>query len=352
MSCTNPLRAFDTGYFTENGKPLYKITNCHENYIKKPISQDVALSQKPQDVFQDFFIRDYIEIPCGKCEHCRLTYSKEWMQRCMLEEKAWQHNEMLTLTYDEQHVPKAQGIDLRTGEVLEVNTLCKKDVQDFLKRLRFHWSKKYGEDNIRFYMCGEYGEKFGRPHYHLLMFNFNVRDKKEYKKSQKGFQMYHSQIIEDIWGKGHIELNAITPETCAYVARYVLKKQKGGDAKDYYKSQGKVPEYTNCSRRPGIGFDYYNQNKDKIYEYDKIFLLNNKGLQKLKPAKYYDRLFDAEDTDTMTKIKEGRKRLAKRRQETIDALSGLTKEQQMEYKANAIKDRLKYLQRGYESSGL
>ena len=337
MSCTNPLRAFEVGINPETGKSAIRIVKKNQKGIVR---------------YDNTWTEEYIELPCGKCEYCRLTYSKEWMQRCMLEERAWEHNEMLTLTYNEEHVPKAQGVDLKTGEVQEVNTLCKKDVQDFLKRLRFHWSKKYGEDNIRFYMCGEYGEKFGRPHYHLLLFNFNCRDKKFYKKSQKGFDMFHSQIIEDIWGKGHIELNAITPETCAYVARYVLKKQKGGTSKDWYAVQGKVPEYTNCSRMPGIGYYYYEQNKDKMYEYDKVHLVNSKGLQTLKPAKYYDRLFDAEDTERMQSIKEARKNLAKRRQETLNALSGLTPEQQMEYKANAIKDKLKYLQRGYESSGM
>lgn len=352
MSCTNPLRAFDTGYLTDSGKPLYKITNNNVNFIRKPISRDVAYSQLPRNVYGDVFITDYIEIPCGKCESCRLTYSKEWMQRCMLEQRAWKYNEMLTLTYDEEHVPKTQGTDLTTGVVDEVNTLRKKDVQDFMKRLRKYWSTHYNEDNIRFFMCGEYGEKYGRPHYHMLMFNFNVRDKKFYKKSQKGFDMFHSQIIEDIWGKGHIELNAISPESCAYVARYVLKKQKGKNSKEYYEIQGKVPEYTNCSRMPGIGYYYYQDNKEKIYEYDKINLVNNKGLQTLKPAKYYDRLYDAENTLSMESIKEKRKELAKRRQETQNAISGLSEKEQRENKSNALHSRLKYLQRSYEDSGI
>jgi len=340
MSCTNPIRAYNVGTNPDTGKAILLFPPKDKNKNKNNSFVNPCV--------------DIVELPCGKCTHCRLTYSKEWMQRCMLEEKAWQYNEMLTLTYDDEHVPKTYGIDSETGEVLtdKVNTLCKKDVQEFLKRLRRQWEYKYGEDNIRFFMCGEYGEKFGRPHYHLLMFNFNVRDKKFYKKSQKGFDMYHSQIIEDIWGKGHIELNDITPETCAYVARYVLKKQKGKGSKDYYLSQGKVPEFTNCSRKPGIGYYYYEDNKEKMYEFDKVHLVNSKGIQTLKPAKYYDRLFDAEYTERMQSIKEARKRLAERRQETADALSGLTREQQMEYKANAIKESVKYLQRGYEITGI
>ena len=185
MSCTNPLRAFDTGYLTEKGKPLYYITSRKLAFIHKPKSPELAKSQRPKDVWQDIIIRDYQEIPCCKCQSCRLDYSKEWMQRCMLEQKQWSFNEMLTLTYNDENLPKKQGANLNTGEMQLVPTLEKEDVQKFLKNLRRYWQYHYKEDNIRFYMCGEYGDQKGRPHYHLLMFNFQVHDKEFYKYSKK-----------------------------------------------------------------------------------------------------------------------------------------------------------------------
>ena len=345
MSCTNPLRAFDTGYLTENGKPMYYITSKRLAFIHKPKSADVAKSQKPKDVWQDILIKDFQEVPCCKCQSCRLDYSKEWMQRCMLEQQQWEFNEMLTLTYNDENLPKRKGVDLKTGEMQLVPTLEREDVQLFLKRLRKYWKQHYNQDNIRFYMCGEYGDQKGRPHYHLLMFNFEVKDKEFYKHSKKGFKMYHSKIIEKIWGKGHIELNEVNAETCAYVARYIMKKQKGTGAKEIYELQGKEPEYTNGSRKPGIGGVYFEQNKDKIFEMDKIYINTGKGLETCKPSKYFDRLYDAEEHDLMEDIKARRKELAEARQRTQEHLSGLSAEQIREYKANALKERLKKLVR-------
>ena len=346
MSCTNPLRAFDTGYKNEeSGKPIYYISSRKENFIHKPINAFVAKSQKPKDVYADILIKDFIEVPCGKCQSCRLDYSKEWMQRCMLEQQLWEHNEMLTLTYNDDNLPTQQGIDTKTGEVIEQPTLNKEDVQKFLKNLRRYWKYHYDQENIRFYMCGEYGDLKGRPHYHLLMFNFEVHDKEFFKYSKKGFKMYHSQVIEDIWGKGHIELNEVNADTCAYVARYIMKKQKGPGAKEAYEIKGQVPEYTNGSRKPGIGGMYFELNKDKIYNTDKIYLQTGKGIDIIKPSKYYDRLYDAEDHDFMEQLKKRRKDLADARQATQEALSGLTAEQIRNYKANALKERIKKLTR-------
>lgn len=344
MSCTNPSRMFDTGYLTEKGKPLYKYCSNKVDWIYKPSNPHDIYNTR--QYYKDIIIKNYIEVPCGKCEACGLTYSKQWMQRCMLEAKQWKFNEMVTLTYNDDNLPKQSGIDPKTGEIREVSTLCKKDVEKFNKDLRKYWKYHYGEDNIRFYMCGEYGDQKGRPHYHILFFNLNVRDKEFHKNSDTGFPLYTSKILEKIWGKGWVQINEVNEETCAYVARYILKKQKGKGSKEYYKMLGKVPEYTNGSRKPGLAKYFYDEHKDSIYEYDKMVIGTNNGAQQIKPSKYYDRLFDIDEPDKMEQIKQRRKELAEQRQATLNKLSGLTLEQQREFKANMIHERLKKLERG------
>jgi len=54
-----------------------------------------------------------------------------------------------------------------------------------MKRLRKHYSGR----TIRYYMCGEYGENMGRPHYHAVFFNLRFADQL-YFKSSGGFKLY------------------------------------------------------------------------------------------------------------------------------------------------------------------
>ena len=48
-----------------------------------------------------------------------------------------EHAYFITLTYCDEYLPvNPNGVNLLTGEVREVSTLNKKDLQNFLKRLR------------------------------------------------------------------------------------------------------------------------------------------------------------------------------------------------------------------------
>jgi len=115
-------------------------------------------------VFQrsEAFVDMPVVVPCGQCIGCRLEKSRQWAIRCVHESKCHDDNIFVTLTYNNENLPKD-------------GSLCLADLQKFMKRLR----KKYGA-GIRYFACGEYGEKLKRPHYHVCIFglNFPMRDKK------------------------------------------------------------------------------------------------------------------------------------------------------------------------------
>ena len=106
---------------------IYKVKEAIRNHVDRDFLKSMC---------------DPIQIPCGQCVECRLANSRDWANRCMLEAQYYKDNYFLTLTYDPEHLPMNNRIDLKTGEVLdleETGTLVPKDLQDFLKRLRIHW---------------------------------------------------------------------------------------------------------------------------------------------------------------------------------------------------------------------
>ena len=74
-----------------------------------------------------------------------------------------------TFTYDDDHVPRSYYPDPETGEAIPSLTLCKRDFQLLMKRIR----RRFPDDHIRFFACGEYGSQTFRPHYHAIVFDFS-----------------------------------------------------------------------------------------------------------------------------------------------------------------------------------
>jgi hypothetical protein len=226
----------------------------------------------------------------------------------MHEASLWLNNIFITLTYDNEHLP-------------EHGTLIKKDFQDFMKRLRKKKRANQAQP-IRYYQCGEYGEKFGRPHYHAILFNTNFRDR-EIIQGQKG--LTQSETLSKLWGKGHSSIGDVTFQSAAYVAGYVQKKINGQkkDAIDpdtglkHYEiitPNGEIiekqQEYSTMSRRPGIAGHWFAKHKNDVYPSDNIHI-NGK---EMRPPKYYDRLYEIEYPMDMEVIKEKRRRQMKEKQ--------------------------------------
>ena len=208
-------------------------------------------------------------VPCGQCLGCRLDKSRQWAMRCMHEASLHDENSFITLTYDDSHITKN-------------NSLIKKHFQDFMKRLR-----KKNKNKIRYYHCGEYGDLNARPHYHAILFNKDFPDKIPLNNKK---DLFTSEELHTTWNKGFVTTAIVNFDTCAYVSRYIMKKQNGEKAITHYvnKETGEqiLPEYSTMSRRPGIANTWFEQNQDQIYHKDFITM---KGF-KMKPPKYYDDL--------------------------------------------------------------
>lgn len=248
--------------------------------------------QFSSDVYRDL---PMIELPCGKCIGCRLEYSRQWAMRCVHEASLYDRNCFITLTYNDEHLP----IDL---------SLDYKHFQLFMKRLR----KKFGP-KIRFFACGEYGDKNYRPHFHACLFNFDFDDKVVFKSGSN--PLYVSPSLDSLWSDsngliGFSTIGQVTFDSASYVARYVTKKVTGDLAIEHYtrvgldgKTYQVVPEFARMSRRPGIGAGYYEKYKDDFYSDDSI-IVNGRSV---KPPRFYDSRYSVDNQQAFSCIREKRR---------------------------------------------
>lgn len=166
----------------------------------------------------------------------------------MCEAQSHRFNSFITLTYRE--------VDLPWGRLAP--TLVPRDLQLFWKRLR----KEFG-NAIRYYACGEYGERFGRPHYHAAVFGFDFPDKK-LEDTRNDFNYYGSLELDRIWSHGHCIIGDLTFESAAYVSRYVTSKLTGPSALKYVE-RGQVPEFARMSLKPGIGAAWFSKYSTDVF---------------------------------------------------------------------------------------
>ncbi|AXL15145.1 replication initiator protein [Microviridae sp.] len=273
MPCFSPLKAWRSRIPTKAGKypPVFDVKYGYED---RPLS-----------------------LPCGQCIGCRLEYSRQWAIRCMHEASLHEDNCFVTLTYSDEHIPVTGSLDKST-------------LQRFLKRLR----RSVSPARFRLFSCGEYGDNFGRPHYHVLLFGLDFADKRFFKRTPAGHRLFTSEFLDERWGLGSCYVGDVTFDSAAYVARYVVKKIKGDAAYEHYRSWNLVtgeevqiePEFSTKSNRGGIGRGWYDQFKDGVYRNDSVIVNGHE----VKPPRFYDGLFEMDCRESYMAVRARRIREA------------------------------------------
>lgn len=256
MACYKPLTAWYSKEINPSGK--------------RGITFNPRQAEQPDDE---------LELPCGQCIGCRLERSRQWAIRCIHEAQLHEDNCFITLTFNPESLAAREN----------PWSLDKTEFQKFMKRLRKHFNPK----KVRFFHCGEYGEKYGRPHYHAILFGVDFADKQLHRVIN-GHRLYVSETLEKLWPYGYSSIGNVTFESAAYVARYILKKVNGEQAEEHYTvidpETGELlpiePEYTTMSRRPGIAAEWFEKYHTDVYPSDYITV---RGV-KMRPPKFYDKL--------------------------------------------------------------
>lgn len=292
-----------------------------------------------------------MQVNCGQCWSCRLQRSRHWAIRLVKEASYWPEEQrmFLTLTYNQQNLPDHGNLKVQ-------------DFQKFMKDLRYHFSTKKGNEKrqhkkIKYFHCGEYGQacrtcgqslpyhqesksglkyndcnKFdkglGRPHYHAIIFGITFNDMEEFKKTSSGELIYKSKTLDKLWSKGFCSIGNVTFESCAYVARYIMKKVTGTNADQHYQRQtvdmetGEInlnpvnPEYITMSRNPAIAKEYFQDNMLDITKNDAVILSRQGKAYLNQPPRYFMKLLEREKPEKYDDIKNKRLRAQKLNKQT------------------------------------
>ena len=250
-------------------------------------------------------------LPCGRCIGCRMEKARQWGLRCLHEKKLWEHNQFVTLTYNDESMPPGGSV-------------CLRDVQLFMKRLRK--LKKSNKNNpIRFFLGAEYGEENRRPHYHALLFNCSFGDKKLFGRNGRGEAVYTSEELSSVWSidglpMGFCTIGEVTFESAVYCAKYALKKlnvtdESSPEARQAFEDRyvvydidgvvhQRATEFAVMSRRPGIGMGYYEKYGAEVRAHDNV-IVNGRPV---RPPRYYDSKSDVVDPVGFAETKARRKR--------------------------------------------
>lgn len=216
----------------------------------------------------------------------------------MHEKQLHVHSWFLTLTYSDENLPVG-------------NSLNPRDVTLFLKRLR-----KLSAGRIKYFYCGEYGDTTERPHYHMILYGRDFPDRKIIKRREKG-DLYDSEELKKIWKLGNVWIGAVTPQSCAYTARYIMKKVTGEKAKEHYETvilaTGEIiqryPEFIRMSLKSAIAKEWYDKFHNDVHHRDVVVVAGKEG----KPPRYYDKLLEKGSSEALQRVKATRIRKAKER---------------------------------------
>lgn len=265
--------------------------------------------------------KSYGNLRCGVCRDCRLHRAREWAIRCYHEAAMHQRNSFLTLTFKN-----------------DPGSISKRDLQIFIKRLR----KALPGRSMRYFACGEYGEKLGRPHYHVCLFGYDFPDKIPWVKSPKGNLQYRSQLLEKCWPEGHALIGELTMESAGYTARYALKKITGSAETDHYNREflgttiNVTPEFQLQSAKPAIGRRWIEKYWEDVVRTNSVIY---KGKECPIPS-YYNRWIKENHPDAHKTMQEA----WRKRREAAEYETGL----RMHHAALARDNRTKSLRRSLE----
>lgn len=237
-----------------------------------------------------------VTVKCGKCDTCRMEKAQEWAIKLINEGKYHKKACFITLTFDNKLIKtgghsKANDYGAHSGFVFDIKA-SKEYFQKFMKRLRKHFSNK----RITFFHVGEYGEKYHRPHHHVILYGINFTEdgkRHEFRNSTSNHPQYFSETLTDLWAAGICTIQDLNPKNTMYISQYTLKKFKGEEEKKFKP----IMSFSNRSRmsQKWLRRNFKEVSKGYLEDADgKKYRVPKSYIRELKrPDNYNKKMYDA-----------------------------------------------------------
>lgn len=253
------------------------------------------------------YSKDWMYVPCGKCEACLNRHSSSLINKLENERSAWKHLIFFTLSYAPEHLPvldvkdnflldmsakrchsilgnilidrnefyqKAHISKLDVSKSEEFISRCSSlygglpylssvDIQRFVKRLRITIERKFKlfdipnssfnekfVPKIRYFICGEYGPTTYRCHYHGVLF---------FSSDWLSQNIY--EFIATCWKYGNVDTSYSWGKSIGYVAKYV---NSSTNLPAIYKA-ARIRPFALYSKHPALGSLFTSDNVYKSY---------------------------------------------------------------------------------------
>lgn len=205
-------------------------------------------------------------IPCHNCLGCRIDSLTLWTARCNSEFVRYK-SAFVTFTYDDLHLPYMDSSLFPTLRFDDFHRYID-NVRHKIKSLPLMPSGTIRD--FKYFACGEYGDLFKRPHYHVLFFGLDYQ--------------LHKSILSDSWRFGMIKSLPITNGGIRYVCDYMTKSLNGELAISEFDNKGLERPFYSNSR--GLGSDFFLAHRDEICSTGCVTV----GTRKIPVPSYYKNL--------------------------------------------------------------
>lgn len=224
----------------------------------------------------------YVTVPCGYCVNCRRDAQNYIVDRATFEYCQRLTASFVTFTYDDVHLIEHCAVKDEYGFVYDTNdkgekiirtSLNYKDLTDFINNIR-HYIVRHPElhnilcqPDFSYLYCGEYGDSFGRCHFHVLFFGLDFA--------------YCKKIIFEKWKYGFIDVLPLLDGGIRYVTKYMDKFEKGTLAELKYDFKGITRPRLSMSQGFGQGLLW--NNVKEIIKNDYCYTAKHNTLRPISP---------------------------------------------------------------------